>query len=188
MEIINIIFLALIQGITEFLPISSSSHLVLFSELTNFPDQGLGFDIALHTGSLLAILIYFRAEIKKILFLTDEGHQYLKLIIIASVPLPIIGYIFIDYISIFDTSANFFANSTGCRFWCCFNDFVECNSSTRRWKSYYRYNGQCIVGLFSKSNNNWFINNISFWSNFKSTYIKKEISFINGHKVQRHET
>tara|TARA_B100001109_G_scaffold89255_2_gene72902 strand:- start:2721 stop:3485 length:765 start_codon:yes stop_codon:yes gene_type:complete len=101
MEIINIIFLALIQGITEFLPISSSSHLVLFSELTNFPDQGLGFDIALHTGSLLAILIYFRAEIKKILFLTDEGHQYLKLIIIASVPLPIIGYIFIDYISLY---------------------------------------------------------------------------------------
>ncbi len=92
------------------------------------------------------------------------------------------------YISIFGASANFFANSTGCRFWCCFNDIVECNSSTRRWKSYYRYNGQCIVGLFSKSNNNWFINNISFWSNFKSTYIKKEISFINGHKVQRHKT
>ena len=82
----------------------------------------------------------------------------------------------------------FFANSTGCRFWCCFNDIVECDSSTRRWKSYYRYNRQCIVGLFSKSNNNWFINNISFWSNFKSTYIKKEISFINGHKVQRHKT
>ena len=92
------------------------------------------------------------------------------------------------YISIFGTSANLFAYSTGCRFWCCFNDIVECNSSTSRRQSYYSYNGKCIIGLFNKSNNNWFINNISFWSNFKSTYIKKAISFINGHKVQRHKT
>ena len=101
MEIYNIIILALIQGITEFLPISSSSHLVLFSELTNFPDQGLGFDIALHAGSLLAILLYFRAELKKIIYLTDEGNQYLKLILVASIPLPIIGLFFIDYVSLY---------------------------------------------------------------------------------------
>ena len=66
MEIINIIILSFIQGVSEFLPISSSAHLVLLSKLSNFPDQGLGFDIALHTGSLLAILIYFKDEIKKI--------------------------------------------------------------------------------------------------------------------------
>ena len=101
MELLNIIILALIQGITEFLPISSSSHLVLFSELTSFPDQGIGFDIALHTGSLIAVLVYFRDELKKILFLTYEGNQYLKLLIVASIPLPIIGLIFIDYISLY---------------------------------------------------------------------------------------
>tara|TARA_B100001057_G_scaffold495522_1_gene594726 strand:+ start:1089 stop:1853 length:765 start_codon:yes stop_codon:yes gene_type:complete len=101
MEIFNIIILALIQGITEFLPISSSSHLVLFSELTNYPDQGIGFDIALHAGSLLAVLVYFRNELKKILLLTHEGTQYLKLIIVASIPLPIIGLIFIDYVSLY---------------------------------------------------------------------------------------
>ncbi len=101
MDLFNIIILSLIQGITEFLPISSSAHLVLVSEFSTFPDQGLGFDIALHTGSLLAILIYFRDEIKKILFLTRDGRQYFRLLIIASIPLPIIGFIFIDYISIY---------------------------------------------------------------------------------------
>jgi len=101
MEILNIIILALIQGITEFLPISSSSHLILFSELTSYPDQGIGFDIALHTGSLIAVLVYFRDELKKILFLTHEGNQYLKLLIVASIPLPMIGLIFIDYISLY---------------------------------------------------------------------------------------
>tara|TARA_B100001057_G_scaffold364541_1_gene367435 strand:- start:1009 stop:1773 length:765 start_codon:yes stop_codon:yes gene_type:complete len=101
MELLNIIILALIQGITEFLPISSSSHLILFSKLTSFPDQGIGFDIALHTGSLIAVLIYFRDELKKVLALTHEGNQYLKLLIVASIPLPIIGFIFIDYISLY---------------------------------------------------------------------------------------
>ena len=101
MEILNIIILSFIQGVTEFLPISSSSHLILLSELSDYPDQGLGFDIALHTGSLMAVLIYFKSELKKILFLTHDGQQYLKLMFIASIPLPIIGLIFIDYISLY---------------------------------------------------------------------------------------
>ena len=101
MEIINIIILSFIQGVTEFLPISSSAHQVLLSQLSNFPDQGLGFDIALHTGSLLAILIYFKDEIKKIFVMTDDGRHYLKLMIFASIPLPIIGIIFIDYVSLY---------------------------------------------------------------------------------------
>ena len=101
MDILNIIILSLIQGITEFLPISSSAHLILLSELTDFPDQGLGFDIALHAGSLLAILIYFKDELKRILTLTSDGKEYLKIMIIASLPLPIIGIIFIDYVSIY---------------------------------------------------------------------------------------
>lgn len=101
MDILNIIILSLIQGITEFLPISSSAHLVLLSELSDFSDQGLGFDIALHAGSLLAILIYFKDEIKNIFSYTDEGRQYLKLIIVASIPLPIFGLIFIDYVTLY---------------------------------------------------------------------------------------
>ena len=101
MDIVNIIILSFIQGVTEFLPISSSAHLVLLSELSSFSDQGLGFDIVLHTGSLLAILICFKDELKNIFVMTDDGRHYLKLIIFASLPLPIIGIIFIDYVSLY---------------------------------------------------------------------------------------
>jgi len=100
MDFIHILILSAIQGITEFLPISSQSHLILASYLLGLKDQGIGFDIALHTGSLIAILIYYRNEIKKILSLTNEGLDYLKLIVIGSIPLPIIGLLFIDTVSV----------------------------------------------------------------------------------------
>lgn len=63
MDVIQAITLALIQGITEFLPISSSAHLILPSQLLGWPDQGLAFDIAVHVGSLLAVVIYFRKDL-----------------------------------------------------------------------------------------------------------------------------
>ena len=91
MDFIHIFILSIIQGVTEFLPISSQSHLILTSYLLGLKDQGLGFDIALHFGSLIAIIIYYRKEIRSLLSLNDEGVNYLKLIIIGSIPLPIIG-------------------------------------------------------------------------------------------------
>ena len=100
MDFIHILILSAIQGITEFLPISSQSHLILTSHLLGINDQGLGFDIALHAGSLIAILIYYRDEIRKMLSVTDEGIRYFKLIIIGSIPLPLIGLLFIDIVSI----------------------------------------------------------------------------------------
>ncbi|TCN87889.1 undecaprenyl-diphosphate phosphatase [Shewanella fodinae] len=63
MDIIQVVILALIQGLTEFLPISSSAHLILPSQLLGWPDQGLSFDVAVNTGSLLAVVIYFRHEL-----------------------------------------------------------------------------------------------------------------------------
>tara|TARA_B100001059_G_scaffold57628_1_gene52935 strand:+ start:340 stop:1104 length:765 start_codon:yes stop_codon:yes gene_type:complete len=100
MDILNIIILSIIQGITEFLPISSSSHLILLPMFTEFPDQGIMFDIALHTGSLFAILIYYRNEIKNIFKFTDMGKTYTRLIIIGSIPLPIAGLLLIELISL----------------------------------------------------------------------------------------
>ena len=99
MDFIQILILSIIQGVTEFLPISSQSHLILTSSLLGMKDQGLSFDIALHTGSLIAILIYYKKEISKIFSLSDEGIQYLKLIILGSIPLPIVGILFIDLVS-----------------------------------------------------------------------------------------
>src|SRR5690554_7297610 len=71
MELLHIIVLSLIQGLTEFLPISSSAHLILPSEMLGWPDQGMAFDVAVHVGSLLAVLLYFR---KDILQLRSEEH------------------------------------------------------------------------------------------------------------------
>jgi len=59
----QIIILAIIQGITEFLPISSSGHLAIFSDLTGFKDQGLAIDVMMHIGSLFAIIVYFWTDV-----------------------------------------------------------------------------------------------------------------------------
>ena len=67
MSIIEIIVLAIIQGLTEFLPISSSGHLILPSQLLGWDDQGQAFDIAVHVGTLFAVLIYFRKDVIEIL-------------------------------------------------------------------------------------------------------------------------
>lgn len=60
---IQIAWLAIIQGITEFLPVSSSGHLILMPQLFGWPDQGLAFDVAVHVGTLLAVVIYFRQDV-----------------------------------------------------------------------------------------------------------------------------
>ena len=85
---IEIFVLSLIQGITEFLPISSSSHLILISDFLNYEDQSLSIDISLHIGSFIAVTIYFNKDIlnffqNKILFLK---------ILISSIPVMIIGF------------------------------------------------------------------------------------------------
>ncbi|VVT30963.1 Undecaprenyl-diphosphatase 2 [Marinobacter salarius] len=66
MELWHIIVLAVIQGLTEFLPISSSAHLILPSQVFGWPDQGLAFDVAVHVGTLAAVIWYFRAEVGRL--------------------------------------------------------------------------------------------------------------------------
>lgn len=73
---LNILLLSMLQGITEFLPISSSGHLILFSKFTSFPDQGNSMDVALHIGSVLAIILYFYKDIA--LMMRDLWHNKLK--------------------------------------------------------------------------------------------------------------
>lgn len=66
MELWHIIVLAIIQGLTEFLPISSSAHLILPSQVLGWPDQGLAFDVAVHVGTLAAVVWYFRKEVVRL--------------------------------------------------------------------------------------------------------------------------
>lgn len=63
MDIIQLIVLSLVQGITEFLPVSSSAHLILVPQLTGWTDQGLLFDVAVHVGTLMAVLLYYRKDV-----------------------------------------------------------------------------------------------------------------------------
>ena len=89
-NVIEIIILSLIQGISEFLPISSSAHLLVVSTLYEFKSSSLLIDVSLHLGSLLAIIFFFRKE----LFNIKNNHKLLSLITVGSIPLIIIGYIF----------------------------------------------------------------------------------------------
>lgn len=67
MDIYQAIILAVIQGLTEFLPISSSAHLILPSQLFGWPDQGLAFDVGVHVGTLVAVVFYFRTDLVRLL-------------------------------------------------------------------------------------------------------------------------
>lgn len=64
MDFIQTIVLSLVQGLSEFLPISSSAHLILVPKLVDWPDQGLAFDVVVHLGTLSAIVFYYRAIIR----------------------------------------------------------------------------------------------------------------------------
>ena len=88
-NIIEIIILSLIQGISEFLPISSSAHLIVVSTLYEFKSSSLLIDVSLHLGSLLAIIFFFKNELLDI----RNNQKLLLLMIFGSVPLIIVGYI-----------------------------------------------------------------------------------------------
>ena len=88
---VEIIILSLIQGVTEFLPISSSSHLIIVSEYLEFNNRNLEFDVSLHIGSFLAVIVFFR---KDIFNFVKNKDLFLK-ILIASLPVMIAGYLLI---------------------------------------------------------------------------------------------
>ena len=73
MEWLQVLVLALLQGVTEFLPVSSSAHLVLPAQLTSWPDQGLAFDVAVHFGTLIAVLAYFRKDLLAMLWAVGQA-------------------------------------------------------------------------------------------------------------------
>lgn len=100
MELFDIIALAVIQGITEFLPVSSSGHLALWPLLTGSADQGVTMDVAVHLGTLIAVCIFFRREVGQVLrgllrmlrgdFLNAESYLVM-LLIIATIPAIVVG-------------------------------------------------------------------------------------------------
>ena len=90
---LEVFFLSIIQGITEFLPISSSAHLILFSKYFNLSNENLTLNVSLHVGSLLAIIVYFKRDL---LDFVNNKILFYK-IIFSSLPVIICGYFLVKY-------------------------------------------------------------------------------------------
>ncbi len=102
MPLFHIVIIALIQGITEFLPISSSGHLILFPNLTGFEDKGYALDVAVHVGSLAAVVIYFWSDMKMVVIgaprllmgrADTEGARLALLLLVTSIPVIALGFL-----------------------------------------------------------------------------------------------
>lgn len=107
---VQIIVLALIQGLTEFLPVSSSAHLILGGKVFGWPDQGLVFDVATHLGTLFAVLIYFRRDLTEMIRAClvpvrddrDRLHRSMAVyLLIASIPALLIGFLARDLVELY---------------------------------------------------------------------------------------
>ncbi|MDD3887882.1 MAG: undecaprenyl-diphosphatase UppP [Patescibacteria group bacterium] len=95
MDILQAIILGIIQGITEFIPVSSDGHLIIAREIFGFKDQGLIFDIFLHLATLLAVIIYFWKDIIKIIKSINQKNSLFWKIVVGTIPAVILGY-FLD--------------------------------------------------------------------------------------------
>jgi undecaprenyl-diphosphatase len=101
------VVLALVQGVTEFLPISSSAHLILVPVLLGWPDQGLAFDVAVNTGTLLAVVVYFRRDLADLVRGLAGGaarvegmppRRFVAAMAVGTVPVAVGGLVFHDWI------------------------------------------------------------------------------------------
>ena len=100
MALTHLLILALIQGVTEFLPISSSGHLILLPNLTGMADQGQALDVAVHVGTLLAVILYFWSDVKIVTSglgrlikgrIDTQGAFWALCLIIATIPVILVG-------------------------------------------------------------------------------------------------
>lgn len=119
-EWLHTILLALVQGLTEFLPISSSAHLILPSQLLGWQDQGLAFDVGVHVGTLAAVMIYFRRDVRDLILAwlgSLAGRHSCEsrlawLVALATIPAVVAGFLLNDAISHYGRSILVIAGTT----------------------------------------------------------------------------
>jgi undecaprenyl-diphosphatase len=117
----HLVILSLVQGLTEFLPVSSSAHLILLPRIAGWQDQGLVYDIAAHLGSVIAVIVFFRKELAQILsawidvlqgkIIRDEARLGWY-IILATIPVLITGYLLYDIVAVGFRNPNIIAVTT----------------------------------------------------------------------------
>lgn len=121
MDPIQAVILAIVQGITEFLPISSSAHLILIPAIFDWQQSGLAFDVAVHVGTLLAVIYYLRAEIARIFIAWLQGFSAMSwdgegklgwMIIFATIPVGLVGLLFGNLVELHLRTAQIIAAST----------------------------------------------------------------------------
>ncbi len=121
MDFIQTIVLSLVQGLSEFLPISSSAHLILVPKITDWTDQGLAFDVVVHLGTLSAIVFYYRSIIK--ILVNDFFYSVIKVqtvgqskmawgVLLGTIPVGLAGLLFKDFIEVNLRSTEIIAYST----------------------------------------------------------------------------
>ena len=93
MAMIEIFILSIIQGVTEFLPVSSSSHLIIISEYLNFENQSLSIDVSLHIGSFIAVITYFRKDIINFI----KNKELFFKIFLSSIPVMLTGFLLVKF-------------------------------------------------------------------------------------------
>ncbi|RUO62907.1 Undecaprenyl-diphosphatase [Pseudidiomarina planktonica] len=153
MSMLETALLAIIQGLTEFLPISSSAHLILPSQLLGWQDQGLAFDVVVHLGTLLAVVTYFRAQVADLLVgwlgsfrgQHNEHSRLAWLIIWATIPAALFGLLAASSIEQYGRSALVIAVTTilfGLLLW-----WADCRASERQNMSQLTLKQAIIVGL-----------------------------------------
>ena len=120
-SVLQIVVLALIQGVTEFLPVSSSAHLILPAALTDWPDQGLAFDVAVHLGTVVAVVAYLRRDlmgfVRSGVSLAmhrrwDDDLDLLAKVCVATIPIVIAGFLFKSQVETHLRSATIIAVTT----------------------------------------------------------------------------
>lgn len=155
MDFEHILGLGLLQGLTEFLPISSSAHLILLPIIVGWEDQGLAFDVAVHVGTLLAVITYFRKDVVCLINAwcasvfkrkASQDSQLAWMIVIATIPVSLAGLFLGDFIETFLRSPLVIAGATivfGLLLW-----WADVKGKRVRGQAQITFKDAIIVGLY----------------------------------------